>query len=539
MEDIISEITGFNEPLQVLLIVITSFISEDLAVILSASSYFMGAIKQHVFSIGIYLGIILSDSLIYIIGRILGHNRDKLFFIDIKLLRKQAEQYSAQSFSVLIITRFTPGLRSPSLFAAGLAKYNFKKFLIAKSISVILMLAIIEFFGTFIISFISDNKLYLALFFISLTITSFIIFKIHTGYGFKSNIYNILKYKYYEFWPAIIFYLPITPYYLWLGLKYRDLLLPIYANPAIKYGGLICERKSDIQNLFNPSENYHLKTTLINSRLTELEKITLLDNFTEENNITYPIVIKLNIGQRGNGVKIINNYDEAKNVIKNTTYDIIVQEFCDHENEIGIFFYYNFKTNNYNILSITEKITPQLVGDGKSRVKDLILNDKRAKYISKIYFNQLKEEIFKIPPKGEIINLSNIGNHARGCIFKDGKHLNSPELVKIINNVCQDIEGLYIGRFDIKYKSLDSLMQGLDFKIIELNGSGAEATHIYDRNIKLSSAYKSLAKQWKLIFEHGKYCKDNNLKQNNIDIDEFARDYFNFLKTSRNYKDKS
>lgn len=47
------------------------------------------------------------------------------------------------------------------------------------------------------------------------------------------------------------------------------------------------------------------------------------------------------------------------------------------------------------------------------------------------------------------------------------------------------------------------LRAGECFQIVELNGAGAEATSIYDARRSLRGAYRTLFRQWELVFAIG------------------------------------
>ena len=95
------------------------------------------------------------------------------------------------------------------------------------------------------------------------------------------------------------------------------------------------------------------------------------------------------------------------------------------------------------------------------------------------------------------------GNHAEGCIFRDGMHLLTPALADQIDTISKKLTGFYIGRYDIRFSSLEALQQGQDFQIVELNGAASEATSIYDARNSLLAAYKTLFLQWSLVFAIG------------------------------------
>ncbi len=106
-------------------------------------------------------------------------------------------------------------------------------------------------------------------------------------------------------------------------------------------------------------------------------------------------------------------------------------------------------------------------------------------------------------PAGETVKLVEAGNHAQGCVFRDGSRLWSKELEKGIDEISQRLDGFFIGRYDIRYSSEDELRAGRNFQIIELNGAASEATSIYDARNSLFAAYRTLFRQWEIVFAIG------------------------------------
>lgn len=81
-------------------------------------------------------------------------------------------------------------------------------------------------------------------------------------------------------------------------------------------------------------------------------------------------------------------------------------------------------------------------------------------------------------------------------------HLYSEELRARIDQISQALPGFYIGRYDVRY-STDSDLRAGRFTILELNGSASEATSIYDARNSLWSAYRTLFRQWELVYAIG------------------------------------
>jgi len=101
------------------------------------------------------------------------------------------------------------------------------------------------------------------------------------------------------------------------------------------------------------------------------------------------------------------------------------------------------------------------------------------------------------------------GNHAQGCIFRDGMHLHTRALERVIDEISHKVTGFFIGRYDLRYENDEDFKQGRNFQIVELNGATSEATSIYDARNSLFSAYQTLFQQWRLVFAIGAINKAN------------------------------
>ena len=57
--------------------------------------------------------------------------------------------------------------------------------------------------------------------------------------------------------------------------------------------------------------------------------------------------------------------------------------------------------------------------------------------------------------------------------------------------------------WNVRYENDEDFKQGRNFQIVELNGATSEATSIYDSRNSLFSAYRTLFRQWRLVFAIG------------------------------------
>ena len=72
-----------------------------------------------------------------------------------------------------------------------------------------------------------------------------------------------------------------------------------------------------------------------------------------------------------------------------------------------------------------------------------------------------------------------------------------------IDEISKSLSGFCIGRYDIRFASESDLRAAKNFQIIELNGAASEATSIYDARNSLFVAYRTLFRQWNLVFAIG------------------------------------
>ena len=112
--------------------------------------------------------------------------------------------------------------------------------------------------------------------------------------------------------------------------------------------------------------------------------------------------------------------------------------------------------------------------------------------LKEVYKDRLNE-VLKIGNKLELVS---IGNHCLGTTFLNGNHLITEKLSNSFDQISKQINGFYFGRYDLRCASLLDLENG-NIKIVELNGSGAEPSHIYQPGSSLWIAIGVLITHWK------------------------------------------
>lgn len=292
-----------------------------------------------------------------------------------------------------------------------------------------------------------------------------------------------------------MFYLPNLPYAFYLAIKAKHITFFSAANPSIKSSGNGTESKYDTLRLI--PEKFRPKTVFVTPNCSINKVLKTL----KAQKIAFPIIAKPDIGFKGLLVKKLASKQELGAYLNKYPIDILLQEFLDYENECGIFYHKNPNQENGCISSITLKKFLAVIGNGTSTLEQLIKADKRAtRYFHELTENH-KDELDKIPSDGNVIQLTSIGNHAKGTQFICGEHLITKKLEHTFDQLSASIDGWYYGRVDVKYNNFDELENGMNFKVLEINGIISEPTHMYDRkNYTYLQALKSIRSHWKSLY---------------------------------------
>ena len=315
----------------------------------------------------------------------------------------------------------------------------------------------------------------------------------------------LIKLSHWEYWPFAIIYAPAFVYWLYLSAKARSLFFFSAANPAIETGGLVGESKI---KLLKKLPDMLVPRTVYIPHGQPIEKVY---QEIAHNEISYPLIAKPNIGSRGFLVKKLTNQSELTSFLSQQHVDFLLQEFIDHPVELSVLYYRFPNKSRGKISSVTLKKYLTVEGDGQSTVEQLIKRIDRAK-LQLDTLKSTRTELMKcIPKEGEHIELVPIGNHCRGATFYNGNSLIDERLEAEFDKVNHTMNGVYFGRFDIKCRSIDLLKQGRDYKILEVNGVGAEPAHIYDPDYRLLQAFKDILNQWKVIYQISVHNRRNGV----------------------------
>ncbi len=508
-DDLLQLVESFGSEGGLLLVaslMVGTLVSEDLTCIAAGLLVAQGRITFGAALLGCTAGIFLGDVGLFLAGRWLGRpiirHAPVRWFLSSESLERASGWFERQGPRAIFLSRFMPGLRLPTYFAAGVLKTGFLRFtayfLLAVLVWTPLLVGFAVIFGQRALELIDEwGGLALVAAVLAMLFIERVVVRLFTFRGRRALLGSWKRLTQWQHWPRVVFYPPIMLYVTWLALRHRSLLLVTAVNPGIPTGGLIGESKSEILDGLDHSTGFIARYQLLRSQDDEETRVEAALAFAGD---CYPVIFKPEVGQRGSGVVVVQSAAELERLARSMGIDHIVQEYVRGP-EYGLFYLREPGAERGRLYSVTEKRLPVVVGDGEHTIEHLILSNRELVAAAPHYLRAQASKLQEVPLRGEHIQLAELGTHSRGAQFLDGARLVTPALEASIEALSRSFEGFHFGRFDVRAESEEALRAGRGFKVLELNGMTSEATHIYDPATPLCEAYRVLCEQWRLAFE--------------------------------------
>jgi hypothetical protein len=290
-------------------------------------------------------------------------------------------------------------------------------------------------------------------------------------------------------------YFPVSFYYIYLALKARSFFFFSASNPSIETGGMFFESKWSIFKLI-PTE-YYPATVLVNKE----DDFDAISAKITAAGIDFPLIAKPDRGERGWCVRKIGSASELASYKKVMQVDFLIQAYVTYPLELSVFYYRSPNSESGRLTSVTLKKLLTVTGDGYATVEDLIRRNNRS-FLQYYKLKQNKQIDFnRVLDPGEQEVLVPYGNHVLGAMFLDYTHIIDEALVNTFDHISKQINGFYFGRFDLRCTSIEDLKMGKNIAILELNGAGAEPSHIYDPCFSFFKAQKVIASHYLMMYQ--------------------------------------
>lgn len=493
-----------------LMLALGTFVSEDLACILGGVFAAQGMLGFTYAVGGCVLGIWVGDLLLYWLGRGVTSGALKWKWAKKRVTPERIARghrfFERHGVKWIFLSRFLPGSRVVSYIAAGASGWSFSKFAVTLFIAALVWVPILvgaaylageavrgwlEFYSDYV-WWILAGLVLLIWVLIKLVIPMFSWRGRRRLYGKWQRLTR------WEYWPIWIVYLPVLFYLILLSIRYRAMCLFTASNPGIDNSGFVGDSKGEILDMLSTDPEL---SGMIASYLTlpksgdAAERLVEISSWMSEIETEYPIVLKPDEGERGKGVEIIRNEGQALRYLTENEHELIAQRFISGP-EYGVFYLRYPDEENGKIVSISQKHTQSIVGDGEMVLEDLILSDDRAAAMFDFYKKKFAGRLNEVLAKGEKIPLAEIGTHCRGAMFTDDRELLTDELEEKIDALSKSFTGFHIGRYDIRVSSVEDFQKGEGIQVLELNGVTAEPAHIYHPGFSYFEGVKTLCVQW-------------------------------------------
>jgi len=307
-----------------------------------------------------------------------------------------------------------------------------------------------------------------------------------------------------------------NPHFSWNSCPWPVQFLPVITkfyrewgkinavNPALSgFSGLMGMPKTEVNQRLN--ENFRPRNLFVKELPKSRENLDQL--FLEKYNspAAFPLIFKPSIGERASGVSFVREEQLADFFAGNSGLkNIIIEEFVAKELEFGLSWSRNPQTEKLEIISLVQKNTPRVRGDGSKILRELILQKCAELSLAKSREKNILAGFSDIELSEKIIGEKNIVRTASvsyGTNFSKIS-LNSAQnkkLIELVSIFLDNFAGIYAGRFDIKADSLADLLNG-NCLILEMNGVGGTPLEIYDNSFSIDEKYAVLFDYFSRIF---------------------------------------
>lgn len=331
-----------------------------------------------------------------------------------------------------------------------------------------------------------------------------------------------------EDWHWFAKYIPIAPFWAWHCLRSGSLWFFTPSNPSLTFGGFLGETKREMYEQL-PTHVYP-KSIYISPSSTFNE----VESIFKKSALRYPVAVKPDAGMMGFMFRKIGNPDELAQYHLAMPCDYIIQELIDLPLEVSVFYYRIPGQPSGKITGFLKKEFLEVIGDGRSDLKQLISNYQRVMFRQEEMFHKHESRLEDVLHDGERYCLSYALNLSRGGKLINIEHEKDDDLLRVFDELSHYTGTFYYGRYDIKCSSVEDLKAGINYSILEYNGSGAEPHHVYGNGNTLFQAYKILLHHWNMLYKISKMNHQKGIEywsyRKGARFSKKAKEHFRILK---------
>ncbi len=524
---------------QVVSLIVLPFAHEDLAIVLGAYIVVNDLMPVGLVAASIYGGMVVSDFALYGIGAGARHLPWLRRHAVDGRLHGFADVLKRNVFALVALCRFVPGVVFVAFVACGWARVSLARFTVASllvsALYLPVMLYLVIVFGDALddhIGFWTWPILMAAIVLAALARERILAFGgALAGADNPSGAPPIRapnlaglpplegltrKVAVAERIPPLVFSIPLFLHWIMLGLRYRSFTLPSAANPAIPTGGMWGYSKSECLAQVPEPERAAIAEFVVLRRRADPSSLPVDHaralRLLGEAGLAFPVVAKPDIGVQGFGVRLIADAAALQAYLEKfpAGAKLMLQRYVPHAGEAAVLYARAPGVERGRVLALALTYFPHVTGDGASTLRELIARDPRARRAARLHVGRHQDHLGldsaaldAVPAQGEIVRLALIGSRRVGALTRDASASITPALDARIDAIARGMPDFHYGRFDLRFVSLDALLRGEKFSIVEINGVGSEAVHAWDPAASLGQTWRRLIDQQRVMFMIG------------------------------------
>ena len=198
-----------------------------------------------------------------------------------------------------------------------------------------------------------------------------------------------------EAWPFKLLYTPMAIFWLWYIIRSRAVWFFTPSNPKLTFGGMEGEPKKEMYQL--------LPTALYPPTFTVLpgETLAAITEKLLSYKISYPFIVKPEVGGQGILLRKINNEEELQHYHTRMPWEYIVQQLVVYPMEVSVFYIRHPKERKGMITGFLHKIPLQVTGNGTDTLEALIQQHPKGNKFGEGLYAKHKSRWKDILPAGE------------------------------------------------------------------------------------------------------------------------------------------
>ncbi len=417
---------------------------------------------------------------------------------------------------IVFVSRFVPASRLPVFMSAGILKFSFWRMFVALVVSNLLFTPLFvwtaSLFGQEMFALIEHYEkaaLFVVVVFVAAVLmVMHIVQPLCTWRGRQLWRSRWRRMTRWEFWPSWLVQAPLLPELRRIARRNGGGRVFTCANPAFPNGGFVGAPKSIFLHALAGAgaalpKWVRLPAAAEASAVRAESRAATLDVWMAQDAVSWPIVLKRDVGGQGLGVRICRNHADAARYFTDNLGAVVAQEYIPGA-EFTLWYMRTPRAAAGTILAIAEAQFPSVTGDGKHKLDRLILMDERALCSAGIFLAKFAARLADTPAAGEVVVLSELAQPSDGASALDvTTELLTPELTAAVDAMAQAMPEFYFGRFTLRCPSREDLRAGRHLRVLGAAGVKAAGTVIRDPRRPLAEVRRQAVQRWEHCFVIG------------------------------------